>query len=69
MSMVSPHLVLPVSARDHVAGPATAPVTLLEYGDYECPACGAAYPIVQQVRQRWHIHGSRTSVSGQAGAV
>jgi protein-disulfide isomerase len=53
MSMVSPHLVLPVSARDHIAGPATAPVTLLEYGDYECPLCGAAHPIVHQVRQQF----------------
>jgi protein-disulfide isomerase len=52
MSMVSPHLVLPVSARDHIAGPATAPATLLEYGDYECPFCGAAHPIVQQVRKQ-----------------
>jgi protein-disulfide isomerase len=27
-------------------------VTLLEYGDYECPYCGAAYPIVEEVRQQ-----------------
>jgi len=53
MSMVSPHVVLPVSARDHIAGSAPAPVTLLEYGDYECPFCGAAHPIVHQVRQQF----------------
>lgn len=40
----------PVSARDHIAGPAKARVTLLEFGDYQCPYCGAAYPIVKQLR-------------------
>jgi protein-disulfide isomerase len=37
MSTYTPHLVLPVSERDHIRGPASAPLTLLEYGDYECP--------------------------------
>jgi protein-disulfide isomerase len=51
--MNAPRLVLPVTARDHVRGPATAAVTLLEYGDYECPHCGAAHPVVEAVR--WHM--------------
>ena len=44
-------LTVPVSDRDHDAGPDTAPITLVEYGDYECPHCGAAYPMVKELQR------------------
>jgi protein-disulfide isomerase len=49
-----PMLALPVSdQRDHVQGPETAIVTLVEYGDYECSYCGKAYPVMKELRRRF----------------
>src|SRR3954470_3895380 len=38
--------------RDHVRGPRTAPITRVEYGDFECPYCGQAYPVVKELEAR-----------------
>jgi protein-disulfide isomerase len=53
MTMQSPPLLaVPVSDRDHVAGTINAPTQLVEYGDYECPYCGAAHVVVNEIRRR-----------------
>jgi protein-disulfide isomerase len=47
-------LTLPVSdTRDHIQGAPTAAVTLLEYGDYECPDCLQAYPIMHDIQEHF----------------
>jgi diadenylate cyclase len=42
----------PVGARDHIRGPEDAPVTLVKYGDYECPYCGEAHPVLKELQER-----------------
>ena len=71
--------------RDHIQGPADAAVTLVEYGDYECPYCGAAYPIVRELQARMgdrlrfvfrnfpittsHPHAEQAAEAAEAGAA
>jgi protein-disulfide isomerase len=46
-------LTLSVSeSRDHIQGPVNAPITLVEYGDYQCPYCGQAYMIIKEIQER-----------------
>jgi formate-nitrite transporter family protein len=45
-------LIDPVGEQDHSLGPAGAPVTVVEYGDYECPDCLNAVPVIRAVRGR-----------------
>jgi protein-disulfide isomerase len=43
-------LLLPIHADDHVRGPADAAYTLVEYGDYECPACGRLFAVIRDLQ-------------------
>jgi protein-disulfide isomerase len=78
-------LTMPVAEdRDHIQGPLDAPVTLVQYGDYECPYCGAAYPIIKEVQAQMgeklrfvfrnfpittsHPHAERAAEAAEAAA-
>jgi protein-disulfide isomerase len=44
-------LTVPVNQRDHLRGSPDAPVVMVEYGDFECPHCAAAYPVVRKLER------------------
>jgi protein-disulfide isomerase len=46
-------LSVPVGSEDHRQGDLDAAFTLVEYGDYECPSCGQAYPIVKRLQKHF----------------
>ena len=79
-------LSVPVSpARDHIRGPVDAPLSLVEYGDYECPYCGAAQPILNGIMTQMgtelrfvfrhfpmstvHPHAERAAEAAEAAGV
>jgi protein-disulfide isomerase len=74
----------PVTDHDHAIGPPNAPVTIVEYGDYECPSCLVAVQIIEKVRQSLgdrlrfvfrhfpqssiHLHASAAAEAAEAAA-
>jgi protein-disulfide isomerase len=42
---------VPVNDADHAIGPKDAPIELVEYGDFQCPSCGQAYPVLEMLRE------------------
>jgi formate-nitrite transporter family protein len=74
-----------VTERDHFSGAADAPVTLLEYGNFECIHCGRAYPIIKELQKllgdnlrfvyrhfptvRTHPHSLRAAEAAEAASA
>lgn len=49
----APSVTVPPPGGGRIRGAADAPITLVEYGDYQCPTCGLYHPITQELLQRY----------------
>ena len=74
-----------ITEQDHASGLETAPVTLLEYGNFECIHCGRAYPVIKEIRRllgddlhfvfrnfptvRTHPHAIRAAEAAESAAA
>ncbi len=74
-----------VGSEDHIQGNANATIELVEYGDYECPHCGRAYPLIKSIQQQMgdqlkfvfrnfpleeaHPHAVHAAVAAEAAAA
>jgi len=85
MSEHASQLSIPVHERDHATGALTAPLVLVEYGDYDCSHCGDAFPILRQLRATFgaeltfvyrnfpltsiHVHAQRAAETAEWAAL
>lgn len=74
-----------VGSNDHIQGNENAPIELVEYGDYECPYCGQAYPIIKAIQKKMgdklkfvfrnfpledaHPHAMHAAIAAEAAAA
>ncbi len=83
MTVAGPELVVPVSSRDHARGRPEAPLTLVEYGDFQCPHCALAHPVISDIARELgdslrvvfrhfplpgHPHAQRAAEAAEAAA-
>jgi protein-disulfide isomerase len=45
-------LLVPISEQDHIQGLVSTSVTLVQYGDYQCPTCGEAYQLIKAIQHQ-----------------
>jgi protein-disulfide isomerase len=80
-----PRLAVPVGSDDHIMGPDSAGITLVEYGDFECSYCAQAAPVVSELRRLFgddlrfvfrnmpltelHAHAERAAEAAEAAAL